>query len=125
MVPFDRAERCRTTPLERFLLFIVAIALPFENSVASISGRSILFFLYAAIGLFLGFTRPESLIKTALQPIYLAGAAFVLVAFACESGHLNSDYTIAKSIFQMLLGSIMLASMCRDQRALATLCFGF
>lgn len=115
----------KTTFIEKLLLISTIIILPLENHIPTVGGRSVVFILFAVIACYVCLNRPQSLNKTFLHPVFLAAYGLIFVGVTVESFHSNSSYFILFRFGAMVLGAILVASLCRDKDALSWACYGF
>lgn len=118
-------RRTKTTFIEKFLLISTVIILPFEQQIPTVGGKSVLFIWFALMGCYVWLNRPQTFRNVIFHPLFLAAYAFILVGATVETFHSNSDYFILFQFGQMVVGAILVASLCRDKDTLHWACYGF
>ncbi len=114
----------KTTRFERLLLASVIVLLPLENNFTP-GGYSLAFILFGVTMAFAVVRHPKTLMRTAFHPVFVAAFLFLLYSAVIESIHLNSDYEMLRRTAQMVAGGMVIASYCRDPKALRTTMFSF
>lgn len=114
-----------TSGLEKVLLFTTIVALPAENHFVFLPGFSLVFLLFGATALYVAFFRFSELLQTVCHPVFLAAFLFLGYGFLMEFTHDNAGYGELFRVAQMILGAILLASICRDWPALRSACHGY
>ena len=107
------------------MLAMAIIALPAENHFLFLPGFSILFVLFGAIALYVTLARFSHLLRILFHPVFLAGYAFLGFGFLMEVTHDNADYHELIRVAQMIIGAILVATLCRDWAALRAACYGY
>lgn len=77
------------------------------------------------MALYLIVNRSSELLETLSHPVFLAAYAFVLVGALLEMASPNADLSEIARIVQMVVGAILIASLCRDLPALRSACYGY
>ena len=113
-----RLAQFATTRVDRSLLIATIVLLPLENHIPAVFGFSILWILFAAIGLHLLLNRPQALLKTWRHPVFVTAYGLVFVGLIVELFQPNSEFRELASIGQMIAGAVLVASLCRDRKAL-------
>jgi len=127
-MPFEQARDDRSSPastLERALLFLTIIALPADNHLIMVPGLSAVFLLFGTIAIYVVANRFSELLRTLTNPALVAAYLFVFLGFLIEMTQVNSNYDELIRIAQMVVGAILVASLCRDLRALEMACYGY
>jgi O-antigen ligase/polysaccharide polymerase Wzy-like membrane protein len=115
-----------TSRMEHVLLLALIILIPLEDTLPSgIAGRSVLFLVFALLGLYIALRRPWAFVATWSHPVFLAGYGWLAVAGLMEWSHLRANYSEHLRIAQMLIGGVLVASLCRDKRALRVGMYGY
>ena len=114
-----------TSGLEKVLLFTTIVALPAENHFVFLPGFSLLFLLFSATALYVVLFRFSELLQTVCHPVFLAAFLFLGYGFLMESTHDNASYGELFRVAQMVVGAVLLASICRDWPALKSACHGY
>ena len=121
----------RTTPqfatnrVEQVLIFATVALLPLEITIPQIAGFGIMFLVFAVLGGYVISKRPECLAKIWRHPLLLAAYVFLGYGYLSEFSHSNSNYY---EIFRIALnfgGSVFLACLCRDRKALRSAMYGY
>lgn len=114
-----------TTRFEQIMLFLVIVALPAENHFIPIPGFSTLFVLFGILALYVTLSRFSVLLQTLFHPVFLATYVFLGFGFLMEVTHDNASYGELMRIAQMIVGGILVATLCRDWHALKAACHGY
>ena len=114
----------KTTRMGRRLLAATIILLPLEANF-DFGGYSLAFILFGLLTVFALVSHPKTLVRTAVHPVFLVAYLFLLCSFAVESFHLNSNYAVINRTGQMFFGGVVVASYCRDPKALQTAIYSF
>ncbi len=114
-----------TNGWERSLIVLAIVALPTENHYLFLPGFSLQFLLFGAIGLYVLFNRFSELLRTVGHPALVAAYVFLGVGTLIEWTHDRSDYYELIRVAQMIVGAVLLASLCRDRSAVRTACYGY
>lgn len=121
-----RSRHASTTSLcERALLFLAIILLPAENHFKFIPGFSLPFVIFGTMALYVVVARSSEFIDAACQPVFLAAYVFIVLGSLLEFGHRSPDYGEVGRIAQMIIGAILIASICRDLEALRAAWYGY
>ncbi len=114
----------KTSRLERWLLASVIVLLPLERNFV-VAGFSLSYILFGVIFAFALVRHPKTLLRTAFHPVFLIAYVFLLYSALMENMHLNSDYEVVNRTAQMVAGAVIIASYCRDPKALRTTMYSF
>jgi len=114
-----------TTIVERVLLGLVAASLPFDRNFSTVAGIGPVFILFGLIAGYVVLLRSKALICASLHPIFLAGFGSVAVNALLETLHGNASYPMLFRTVAAIGGGILVASLCRDRRAVAAGMYGF
>ena len=114
-----------TGSLDRFLLMGTVAMLPMQANIPTFGGMGVLFFIFSGLLVYQLFVRPNALFRTAKHPVFLTGFSFVCVAILLETMHEDSAYSSIVRIGFMLVGGVILASLCRDRSALVSGMYGY
>jgi hypothetical protein len=121
----EQQRQYRTTTIERLLLLVTVVLIPFERSFPTISGFSTLYIIFAMLAGYVLLKRPRALARTWSHPVFLAAFAFLILGALIESAHPFASYITIFRYGQMFVAAICVASLCRDRRALHTGLYGF
>lgn len=113
-----------TTRIERGLMASMIILFPLEGNFV-VAGYTLTFILFGLLTAFAVVRHPVTLLRTAFHPVFLIMYLFLITSLAVESLHLNSNYDVIRRTAQSFLGAIVLASYCRDPRALRIAIYSF
>ncbi len=100
------------------------ILFPLEGNFV-LGGFTLTFILFGTLTAFAVVRHPVTLLRTAFHPVFLVVYLFLVCSFVVESFHLNSNYEVISRTGQSFLGAVVLASFCRDSRALRTAIYSF
>jgi len=114
-----------TTSLEKWLILLAIVALPTENHFLFIPGFSLQFILFGIIAVYVAWNRFSELLRTVGHPALIAAYLFLTVGFLLEWTHAHHSYDELIRVVQMVIGAILLASLCRDLPALRMACYGY
>jgi hypothetical protein len=114
-----------TSVLERLLLVLIIVVLPLENHIRKVPGYSILFFLFGIVAIYVVLNRPWALKRAICHPVFRAAFGFLGLSLAIEYTHPYSDTSEILRIGQMILGGIVVASICRDLASLQAALLGY
>ena len=113
-----KSLRYPTTILDRLLLMGTIILLPLEDHLPTIAGFSVLFILFGVLGLYNILFRLRALRTVVVHPVFLT-AYFILILWTLiETIHPHPSYSELSRFGFMIAGAALIASLCRDQRAL-------
>lgn len=113
-----------TTTIERLLLMGTVLLIPFEPSLPVIAGATTPYIMFAILAGYILLKQPRALAGTWIHPVFLAAFTFLMMASLIESAHPLSEYGRIFSIGLMFGGAILVASLCRDRRALRAAIYG-
>jgi hypothetical protein len=114
-----------TTPADRLLIFLTIVILPLENHFPAIGGASVLFILFGLLALYLFVRHPQAALQVLPHRVFVAAYLFLLVSMIGEFSSPSPMYIdIARFAF-MIAGSIVVASLCRDELALRVCCYAY
>src|SRR5258708_22347231 len=119
----------RSTAMDRFLLVAAIVLLPLQEQVSILAGSyfslSLMWIVFAFMGLYVSLKRPEALMKAAAHPVFLAAYALLIVGFLMECAHVDSDYVELRSYAFMIGGGVVLAALCSDRQSLKAVFYGY
>lgn len=121
----SEAHRYPTTRIERLLLFATVALLPLESHFPAVMGFGAMTFVFGVLAIYVLLNRASLLDKVWLHPVLLASYGFLFVAALLELTHPHTDYSEIMRIFQMVLGAIVVASLCRDHSGLRAGLYGW
>jgi heme exporter protein D len=115
----------RTTPAERFLLFATVLILPLEEQIPSVAGFSSLFFMFAVLAAYVAINRLQCLDRVWMHPVFVAAYLFIGFSVVLEFASPSSSYGKIASFALMVVGALLVASLCRDRAALKVFLYGY
>ena len=114
-----------TTLVERVLLSLVAASLPFDRNFSTVGGIGPVFILFGLIAGYVVLLRSKALIRASLHPIFLTGLGSLAINAILETLHGNASYLMLFRTAAAIGGGILVASLCRDRKAVAAGIYGF
>lgn len=108
----------RTTVMERVLLMAIIITLPLQDSIPAMAGMSFSYILFGVAFLHLVLNRPQVFWKTWMHPVFLALYLLIYVGIVVETLHPYVNFKVVRRIAEMTAGAVLVASICRDRKAL-------
>lgn len=109
-----------SSKLDRVMLFITVCATPVLDIPPSLGPVSMAWLWYAIVAGYV-FARHNTLIpRAATQPIFLAGAFFIITGVLMEAAHPQPSFSDFIRFAQTLIGAGMIALLCQDRKALKT-----
>lgn len=115
----------RTTPFEQFLLFMSVLILPLQDHFPSVAGMSVMFLIFAVLGIYVILNRGRILGQTWCHPVFIAAYAFIGVCSLLEVISPASAYLDIIRFGQMIAGAVCVAVLCRDRSALVAVLYGY
>ncbi len=115
----------RSTRIERLLLMVTIAMVPQQSNLPKPGGFSLLFILFGFLIFYQVACRPGIFLRTARHSVFVAAYIFVGVALIIEILHGNAAYNEIFRIVFMLVGGIVIASLCRDRKALLYGMYGY
>lgn len=120
-----QASLPQSTLVEQVLLFSAIVMLPLQDHIPAVAGMSIMFLIFAALGMYVVFNRSRTLGKIWYHPVFIAAYAFIGVSVLLEVSSPLSGYTEITRFGQMIAGAICVATICRDRAVLAAGLYGY
>lgn len=124
-----RATLNQSTVTDRLLLVATIVLLPLQEQVSIFAGPhfsfSLMWILFALIGLYAFVRRPQNLLKAAAHPVFLAAYTLLMLGFLIESAHVDSDYDVLRSYAYMIGGAVVVATLCSDRQSLKAVFYGY
>ena len=115
----------RTTPAERFLLFATVIILPLEAHIPPVAGFSASFFMFTVLAAYVAINRLQCLDRVWMHPVFVAAYLFIGISVAMEFASPSSRYGDIATFALMVVGALLVASLCRDRAALKVFLYGY
>ena len=125
VVVITRRKYTRTTRVECLLLLLNVLLLPLEDYIPTVSGFSFMFFLYAVSGLYVVIWLFGNLARIWNHRVLLACYFLIFIGFILETCSHSADYEVLIRIVQMCIGAMVIATLCRDIRALRSCILGY
>ena len=125
VVVVTRRKYTPTTLVERLLLVLNILLLPLEAYGPVIGGFSSMFFLFAISGLYVVIWRFGSLVQIWNHRVLLACYFLIFIGIIFETCSPSANYTELIRIVQMCMGVMVIATLCRDIRALRSCILGY
>lgn len=117
--------RHRTTPLERSLLLLIIVLVPLQDYLPSVAGFSVIYLIFGVAAFYALLYRYRALARTWTHPVFLTAYVLCAVLSLIEFAHPRAIYFEINRFAQMLASAIVVASLCRDRRALRTCLYGY
>ena len=114
----------RTTRAERLLLLIATAVVPLQSEIPAVKGFSVAFIMFLFLSGYILVRRFTVLKRTLRHPVFLAGFGLVAVALVGELAHQSGGIYEAIRIGFMILGAVLIASLCRDRKAFLFAAYG-
>jgi hypothetical protein len=114
-----------TTPFERVLLFTTVILLPLEDHIPSVAGFSSSYLMFAVLAGYVAINRLRCLDRVWMHPVFVAAYLFIGISVAMEFASPSSSYRDIASFALMVVGALLVASLCRDRAALKVFLYGY
>ena len=114
------APPARTSIAEKVLLFVIPVALMLENSLPRIGGLTVSFAAFGAGLTYVTVMRHNDLVRVATSRLFLMLAGLLLLFTASELLHSGSDMKQISRIASMMVGALVIATLCRDEGAFKT-----
>ena len=115
----------RTKSLDRLFLCGTVALVPMQANLPTFGGVGVLFVVFMILIIYQLMIHTGAFIRTAQHPVFLTGYAFLGIAGLFETLHGNSAYSGIIRIGFMLIGGVIIASLCRDRRALVAGMYGY
>lgn len=115
----------RSTPTERLVLAGTIVLFPFLDHMPGIGGFSLAWLYFASIALFVLGTRPNELFRVLQHRVFLVSGCVLCGCFILESMRADRSYGDLFRIAQMFAGAAIVATLCRDDRALRSALTGY
>jgi len=115
----------RTTWVDSFFLVTFIVLLPLQSDIPKIGGASATFLIIGMAGLYLILFRLNVLKRVGMHPVFIAGYIFAGLSLFMEFFHDSNQFYIGQRIGLMVVGGVIVASLCRDRKALLSAAYGF
>ena len=125
VVVITRRKYTPTTRIEHVLLLLNIVLLPMEEALPNPGGYSFGFLLFAITSIYIVFQRFGSITHVWNHPVFLASYVFILLGLILEGCSPFTSYREIMRIAQMYIGAMVIATLCRDTRALRVCIFGY
>jgi len=114
-----------TSVLEKSLLLLIIVALPWEDHFRIVSGFSSLFFIFGIVAIYVLLRRPMAFASAIWHPVFRAAYVFLGVILLIEYSHPYADFDEIIRIGQMVIGAMLVAALCLDHACLRVACYGY
>lgn len=114
-----------TTVWERALLMFVVVLMPMENMFRLFGMVSVPWLLFGLMATAALVARPRLLLEVAAHPVFVAAWCLVIVMAAVEFVQPYSDLDDVQRTFQMFVGGVLVACLCRDRPALRAALYAY
>jgi O-Antigen ligase len=119
----------QSTVTDRCLLVAAIVLLPLQEQISILADPnfsfSLMWILFALMGLYAFVRRPQNLLKAAANPVFLAAYTLLILGFLIESAHVDSDYVDLRSYAYMIGGAVVVATLCSDKQSLKAVFYGY
>jgi hypothetical protein len=114
-----------TTRAERLLLMATTVMYPLQSHIPAVGGFSSLYFIFAAMAVYVLLNRSRALAQIWSHPIFMAAYTLLILGFLIESLHPYPMYSELFRVMQMIVGGIFVAALCRDRKSLRAGFYGY
>jgi hypothetical protein len=111
--------------VEKALLGLIIVTLPLESHITIIPGYSIQFIMFGAIACYVAVRDYGILLRVMGHPVFLSAYLFFLYAIAMEVTAPHASFEVLTRTGQMIVGAILVASICRDRQSLNIALLGY
>jgi O-antigen ligase len=125
VVVITRRKYIPTTRVEHFLLLLNIVLFPMEEALPNPGGYSFVFLLFAISSIYIVLKRFGSITKIWNHPVLLASYVLIFVGLILETYSPFASYREIFRIAQMYIGAMVIATLCRDTRALRICILGY
>ena len=124
LVVITRRECPPTTRVERLLLLLIILLLPLDQDLPAIGGFSFNFFIFAISSVYIVTQRFGSIVHVWNHRVFLASYVLIFISIVLETYSPSANYSEVIRLAQMFIGAIVIATLCRDIKALKLCIFG-
>jgi O-Antigen ligase len=114
-----------TTRVEHLLLLLNILLLPLENYIPTVRGFSCTFLLFAISSIYIMTQRFRSIAYVWNHQVFLASYFLILMSLVLEAASPYASYQEPLRVAQMFVGAVVIATLCRDIRALKVCILGY
>jgi hypothetical protein len=125
LVVITRRKYTPTTRVEHFLLLLNIVLLPMEEALPNPGGFSFVFLLFALSSMYIVLQRFGSITQVWKHPVFLLSYVLIFIGLILETYSPFASYKEIIRIAQMCIGAVVIATLCRDTRALRVCIFGY
>jgi hypothetical protein len=118
-------RKARSTRLEQWLLAAAVVVIPLENRIPNIAGFGVTFIVFGVLAWHVVLNRSQSLARVWLHPVFITAYALLFVALFIESAQPESSYREIVRVALMIIGAVLIATICVDRRALLASIVGY
>ena len=123
LIVITRRKCPPTTCVERVLLLLTILFVPLEQTLPNIRGFSLLFVLFAISSIYVVIRRFSSMIHVWDHQVFLASYVLIFISIVLETYSPFANYSEIVRTAQMFIGAIIIATLCRDIKALKLFIF--
>jgi hypothetical protein len=113
-----KQEFFATTVFERWMLFLGIVLMPLQDHIPPVAGLSVMFIVFAIMALYVVFIRSKFLVRAIIHPVFQTLYLLLAIATLMEFVHVDSDLFEIRRMLLMVFGALVVATLCRDQKAL-------
>ena len=123
LVVITRRKCPPTTRVERLLLFLTILLLPLEQHLPGIGRFSFLFILFLVSSIYVVIRRFGSIVHVWSHRVFLVSYVLLFIGFVLETYSPFADYSELGRTANMFMGAIIIATLCRDIKAVKSFIF--
>jgi hypothetical protein len=125
LVVINRHKFAPTTRVEHLLLLLTIVLIPLEEYIPSIGGFSFMFLVFALSSIYVMTKRFRSIARVYNHPVFLASYFLIFISVVLETYSPFAKYNDISRIALMFIGAVVIATLCRDIRALRVCILGY
>jgi hypothetical protein len=114
-----------TTRVEHLLLLLTIVLIPLEAYIPGVGNFSSMFLVFAISGIYVMTQRFRSIAYVWNHPVFLVSYFLIFVSIVLETFSPFARYNNISSVGMMFIGAIVIATLCRDIRALRVCILGY
>jgi len=115
----------RSSAWDRWFLVALIVLLPLQDHLPSVRGYSVIYLVFAAATLYVFAVRFRVLIRTFTQPLFFSLLVMLGGFGVVEIMHPHPSTDPFERIVEMAVGAAVIATLCRDERALRWALVGY
>ena len=124
LVVITRRQGTPTTCVEHLLLLLNILLLPLENYIPTVRGFSCTFLLFAISSIYIMTQRFRSIAYVWNHQVFLVCYFLIFISIVLEVASPYANYQESIRTAQMFVGAVVIATLCRDIRALKVCILG-